>query len=68
MKLATATWCAPCKALKAKLQSLGVKIETKDIDNDPEFFKEHEIRSVPTLVKDDGTLITSVEKIENELL
>lgn len=63
MKLATATWCAPCKILKARLESSGFKIETMDMDINPDFFMQNGIRSVPTLVTDDGELILGADKI-----
>ena len=67
MKLATATWCAPCKTLKARIESSGVKVEFKDMDVDPSFFAQNNIRTVPTLVTDDGELIFGANEIAQKL-
>ena len=67
MKLATATWCAPCKTLKAKIESSGVKVEFKDMDVDPNFFAQNHIRTVPTLLTDDGELIFGASAIAERL-
>ncbi len=50
--LVSATWCGPCKMLKSQLEqrNLTDKVEIKDVDVDHAFAKQHQIRSVPTLV------------------
>jgi glutaredoxin len=54
--LATSKTCGPCRVVKNKLESLGLVVEIKDytIPEDMEFFRTHNIRSVPRLVLDDG--------------
>ena len=52
----TATWCAPCRALKPVMENLqkedtsNIFWETIDIDVLPETALAYEIRSVPTVV------------------
>jgi glutaredoxin len=62
-KLATATWCGPCKTLKANLESEGIEVEMLDIDENSEYVQKMGIRSVPTLIVNDQDLITSSEDI-----
>lgn len=50
-----APWCAPCHALKPKLEAISQDFSTVtflalNIDASPEFVKAHGIRSVPTLL------------------
>lgn len=57
-----AAWCTPCKQLGLIIESIGLsdKIESVDVDKNPELAKQYKIRSVPTLVKlnDDGNEIS----------
>jgi thioredoxin-like negative regulator of GroEL len=48
----SASWCSPCKILSRVCQELdsAVEIEEIDIDKDSELARQHNIRSVPTLV------------------
>ncbi len=65
--LATATWCGPCQALKKQLEKENLigKITVVDIDEDREFNKTYEVKTVPQLiiVNDEGydRFIGSVE-------
>lgn len=56
--LATATWCGPCQALKKQLEKENLigKITVVDIDEDREFNKTYEVKTVPQLivVNDEG--------------
>jgi glutaredoxin len=49
-KLASATWCGPCSALKSRIAKEGLSIEIEDMDDNPDFFKNFNIKSVPQLV------------------
>jgi thioredoxin 1 len=49
------TWCGPCKAIKPVLDKLSaeytnVSFLAVDIDNNPDFAKKMNVRSVPTLL------------------
>lgn len=49
------TWCAPCKAIKPVLDKLSaeytnVSFLAVDIDNNPDFARSMNVRSVPTLL------------------
>lgn len=66
LKLASATWCGPCQALKAQIVKEGLSVEIIDMDTNQMFFKDHGIKSVPTLVvfgNDGHELITGSDKI-----
>ena len=56
----TATWCAPCKALKAVIDQIktDIPIEVVDIDEQPDLATEFGIRSVPTLVMMEDNVAT----------
>ena len=66
MKLASASWCGPCSALKSRIIKEGLSIEIEDMDDNPDFFKNFNIKSVPQLVvfnKDSFELISGSEEI-----
>jgi hypothetical protein len=50
--LATANFCGPCKVLKSRIEKEGLsdKIELKIMEDDPAFFKDMNIKSVPQLL------------------
>lgn len=52
----TASWCQPCKALAKNLEGadLGIEIQVIDIDEQSDLAIQYGIRSVPTLVLQDG--------------
>jgi len=53
-KLITASFCAPCKVLKAEIEKRNINVEILDAENNQELVAEHGIRSVPTLILDNG--------------
>lgn len=61
MKLVTAEWCGPCSMLKNILDQKGLKVEMVDVDENPEFIKEHDIKSVPTLVIEDSRGVSIIK-------
>jgi glutaredoxin len=67
MKIATASWCAPCKTLKNRIENSQIKVEYKDMNIDPDFFMQNNIRTVPTLVTDDGEVIAGAVLIAEKL-
>lgn len=55
-----ASWCQPCKMLSKTLEEsrdalADIKIETIDIDQQPERTKQYQVRGVPTIVVLDDT-------------
>jgi len=46
----TATWCAPCSALKKALDQREINIEAIDIDENTEMATKYSIRSIPTIL------------------
>lgn len=61
--LATSITCGPCHMLKNKLEKLGLEVEIKDY-TDPdniEWFKKHQIKSVPRLVIEDGDSVEIIQ-------
>ncbi len=47
-----ASWCGPCKALSATLDTLNIEIpiEKIDVDSNDSMSQEYQIRGVPTLI------------------
>ena len=55
--LFSADWCGPCKVLKGKLKDeierellQGVTLKVVDCDTHADFAKQHQIRSIPTML------------------
>ena len=69
--LAGATWCGPCMMLKKNLQTLGLfdDLQHKDADADHNFFKAHDIKSVPRLFvfNEDGVVLENISGSEEIL-
>jgi len=66
--LLTSPTCGPCQVLKNKLAlHPNLNYDTKDfsIDADKEFFHQHNIRSVPRLVIEDGQSVTIIQGSED---
>jgi len=60
LKLITAGFCAPCKVLKAELEAQNLEVETVIAEDNQELVKSYGVRSVPTLVVDNGAEIELV--------
>ena len=51
-----AAWCAPCRAIAPHVEALAKDYEGKvhvgkcDIDSNPDFSSQYDIRSIPTLL------------------
>ena len=66
--LASASWCGPCHGLKKRLQdnNLYDKVEIKDADKDRDFFKDHNIKTVPKLIIiDDTDEVESIQGVDD---
>ena len=56
-KYFSATWCGPCKIFKPVMQELaseGNNIQFIDVDENNELASKYGIRSVPTVVVEEG--------------
>lgn len=62
-KLFGAVWCQPCQATKKTLTSRGIDFEFIDIDENREEAVANNIRSVPTMIDDQGNRAAGLEKI-----
>lgn len=73
LKLFFASWCGPCKLLKPILYNLqntypNLEIEEYDVDEFSELVKEYKIKSVPTIIFENGFKtegLLSEEKLKN---
>ena len=78
MKYFSATWCGPCKVFKPVMNEIageGYHVEFIDIDNLSDLASKYNVRSVPTVVIEDGgrevdRIVGSVSKqqVINKLL
>ncbi len=64
--LATSAFCGPCHLLKRKLSDEKLEVETIDLEQDTERFREYDIRAVPRLVViEDGVVTERIQGIED---
>jgi len=58
----TADWCQPCRMFKPVLQSvtsnLGIQVQMINVDSSPELVQRYSVTSVPTLIIEQGGIIT----------
>ncbi len=58
-----AVWCGNCNATKQQLDAIGVEYNYVDIDQQHQLAVEHNIRSLPTLISEDGQRAVGLLKI-----
>lgn len=49
----SANWCGPCKSLSANLEKVdlnGLSFHEVDIDKEPSFSQQHNVRGIPSLI------------------
>ena len=46
----TASWCAPCKALKQTLDKIPQTVYSVDVDDNPKAAQRFGVRGIPTMV------------------
>jgi thiol-disulfide isomerase/thioredoxin len=64
--LASAEFCGPCKMLKTRINAESLNIEIKQMEDNIEFFKQYNIKTVPRLLVFKGDeLIDTVQGIED---
>lgn len=67
--LASAGFCGPCKILKTQIDADSLNVEIKQMEDDIEFFKIHNIKTVPQLLVFEGDkLIDTVQGSDSILL
>ena len=57
MKYFSATWCGPCKVFKPVMNEIsgeGYHVEFIDIDNMSDLANKYNVRSVPTVIVEEG--------------
>ena len=72
--LASAKFCGPCSMLKSKIAKENLEVEIKQMEDEIDFFKRHNIRSVPCLLVFNGNELVDkingsddiLEKIKSE--
>ena len=67
MKIVTTHYCGPCKELKSILKEKNIEVEFVDADENRDYVLENNVKSVPTLVTDEGDLISGVDEIVEKL-
>lgn len=63
-KLFTASWCVNCKPIKTLIEHGGYEVEVIDVDQCPDLVRDSGVRSVPSLLLDDGSLVVGSTKIQ----
>lgn len=65
--LLTSKSCGPCTVVKNKLKALNIEVDTKDftIPEDQEFFRKHNIKSVPRLLIENGADVEIIQGIDD---
>lgn len=48
--LATSATCGPCQVVKKYIKDHNINVTIKDVADDPDFFRQYGIRSVPVLI------------------
>lgn len=65
----TAKWCKPCSTMKVHLDKLlkerqSISLELVDVEKDPDRARIESIKTIPTLIRDDGTRLAGAQTLE----
>nr|DAM10423.1 MAG TPA: TRX family protein [Caudoviricetes sp.] len=63
MQLFVGKHCIPCKNLKARLQEENIVVEQIIAEENQELAKKFNVKVLPTLVLDDGSLVKGGDEI-----
>jgi glutaredoxin len=64
--LATSKFCGPCHLLKRKLNDEKIQVDTIDMEENMDIFRQYKVRGVPVLlVVDNDTVIESIQGIND---
>ena len=66
-KIITAKWCGPCKLLRKEIAEAKIEVEYIDADQNKEFCSKNGIKSIPTLITENGHIVTSYSEIIEKL-
>jgi glutaredoxin len=66
--IATSKFCGPCALLKRKLQSDKLVVETIDMEEDTDKFRQYGVRSVPRLLVVEDDIVTEVIQGSDEII
>ena len=67
MKLVVGISCGPCKMLKDWMKENNIEVEQIVAEENKETVMAAGVRSVPSLILDDGTVIGGIENIKEKL-
>lgn len=64
--LLTSATCGPCYTIKSKIKADNLKVEVLDFTNPSniDFFRKHNIKSVPRLLVEDGDNVEIVQGMD----
>ena len=65
--LATANFCGPCRVLKTRIEkeNLSHLIEVQILEDNPDFFKQYSIKSVPKLISISDGVVDIIDGSED---
>lgn len=65
--LATANFCGPCQVLKKRIEkeNLSHLIEVQILEDNPDFFKQYSIKSVPKLISINDGVVDIIDGSED---
>lgn len=66
-KLFTADWCVNCQPIKQLIKTKGYPVDVVNVDEQPELVRASGVRSIPSLVLGDGSVVVGTEVIKNKI-
>ena len=66
--LATSKFCGPCHILKRKLQDDKLEVETIDMEENTDKFRQYGVRSVPRLLVVEDDEVTEVIQGSDDII
>jgi hypothetical protein len=66
--LASAQFCGPCSMLKSRITKESLEVEIKQMENESEFFRQHNIKTVPRLLIFKGDELMEVIQGSDDIL